>query len=203
MFVEPSEARSKKRFRFQQPFAAAFDGQTIALLDLSQEGAQAGHEEQILVGREATLEVNVPGARTISLRAVAVWSRDSGQEFPRRTGIRITEERVDLAADVLDYFVRLRKVRFDKESLTRKPATLEETRSTDTKTAAASPEDQERVRQALLFVAQPGRMTEFWMQLAESTRAEERMEHPLEVIAAWELIDRAIDIDQVAHICQG
>jgi|GEM_PF-3479098 len=200
--VQLPESRTKKRFSFQRPFAAAFAGKPIALLDLSQEGAQVGHEEQLPLNSESVLELTVTGMKTISLRGVAVWTRDSGQEFPRRSGIRITESRLDLAADVLDYFVRLRKVRFDKESLSRKPA-VAEPRLQIKRIIPLSTEKQQRVRQALLFLTQPGRMTDFWLGLAESTKVETNLQHPLEVIAAWELLDRGIDIDQVAEAARS
>lgn len=181
-------ARETRRFVFRHPCAASFGKVPITLIDLSRSGAQAMHHEPIAPGTESQIEVAVPGAsRLLSLRARVVWSRRTESSGRQQIGLAITDERFDRAADLIDQMVRMRWVTVERGPRSR-PAS---------KTLSAPAHSLDEARRALAFVSRDTPAASRWIdRVKEGWTPTDR--HPVEVLAAWELLGRAIDVEIVA-----
>lgn len=183
-----ANVRETRRFVFRRPCEASFGDVPIRLIDLSRSGAQAMHTAPIPAGTESHIELTVPGAkRRVSLRARVVWSRRAESSGSQKIGLAITDERFDLAADLIDQMVRLRWVEVERRRSARPaPKTLSgPTRSLD------------EARRALAFVSNDTPAALRWRERVRAS-ALPGDRHPIEVLAAWELLGRAIDLEIVA-----
>jgi hypothetical protein len=180
--------RETRRFVFRRPCEASFGDVPIRLIDLSRSGAQAMHTAPIAPGTESRIEVTVPGAsRRLSLRARVVWSRHAESSGKQKIGLAITDDRFDLAADLIDQMVRMRWVEVDKQAKPR-PAS---------QTPAEPVKSLEQARRALSFVSNDSPAAIRWRERVRRDSFPTNS-YPIEVLAAWELLGCAIDIEQVA-----
>lgn len=186
--VNAETVREMRRFVFRRPCEASFGDVPIRLIDLSRTGAQAMHTQRIAPGTESRIEVNVPGSsRRLSLRARVVWSRRAESSGNQKIGLAITDERFDLAADLIDQMVRMRWVEVDKQAKPR-PAP---------KTLSGPAHSLEQARRALAFVSNDTPASRRWRDRVRACSAPAGR-HPIEVLAAWELLARSIDLELVA-----
>ena len=185
---DPVNARETRRFVFRRPCAASFGEVPITLIDLSRSGAQAMHHDPIPPGTESRIEVSVPGAsRLLSLRARVVWSRRAESSGRQKIGLAITDERFDLAADLIDQMVRMRWVEVERRPGSR-PAP---------KTFSAPSHSLDEARRALAFVSRGNAASNRWIERVRGSWTPTDR-HPVEVLAAWELLGRTIDVEIVA-----
>jgi hypothetical protein len=183
-----TNVRETRRFVFRRPFEASFGDVPIRLIDLSRSGAQAMHAARIAPGTESRIEVTVPGAsRRLSLRARVVWSRRAESSGNQKIGLAITDERFDLAADLIDQMVRMRWVEVDKQAT--KPGF-------SLKTPFAPAHSLEQARRALAFVSNDSPAANRWRDRVRAS-APPSNRRPIEVLAAWELLARSIDVELV------
>jgi hypothetical protein len=180
--------RETRRFVFRRPCEASFGNVPIHLIDLSRSGAQAMHNERISPGTESRIEVTVPGSsRRLSLRARVVWSRRAESSGNQKIGLAITDERFDLAADLIDQMVRMRWVEVDRQSAPRHVA----------KTLSVPAHTLEQARRALAFVSNDSPAARRWLDRVRACTTPTGR-HPIEVLAAWELLGRSVDLELVA-----
>ncbi len=184
---ETVTVRETRRFVFRRPCEASFADVPITLIDLSRSGAQAMHDSPMTPGTESRIELSVPGAsRRLSLRARVVWSRRAESSGRQKIGLAITDERFDLAADLIDQMVRMRWVEVERTP-----------KSRTSKTFSAPAHSLDEARRALAFVAKDSAAASRWIdRVRESATPTDR--HPVEVLAAWELLGRTIDVEIVA-----
>lgn len=144
--------------------------------------------QRIAPGTESRIEVTVPGSsRRLSLRARVVWSRRAESSGNQKIGLAITDERFDLAADLIDQMVRMRWVEVDRRATPRPSA----------KTISGPAHSLEQARRALAFVSNDTPAARRWRdRVRVCSSPTER--HPIEVLAAWELLARSIDLELVA-----
>jgi hypothetical protein len=197
------DARAKKRFSFNKPMVAKFEGLPVTLVDLSQTGAQIAHVEPIAGHSEGFLSVDVPGRATnIKLRARVMWTRRDGTE--RVSGLAITEERADKAADLLEYFLYLRKVQLQKKPIPalREAAPLAEAKQS-TLEALHEIDETKPVIAAKDYLARfPSAASKWRAVVQRSCSSEERAMHSLDVLAVWELLNRGVRIEVVEFVFQ-
>jgi len=180
--------RETRRFIFRRPCEASFGDVPIRLIDLSRSGAQAMHTARIAPGTESRIEVPVPGAsRRLSLRARVVWSRRAESSGNQKIGLAITDERFDLAADLIDQMVRERLVDVDKGAK----------QTFNSKTPFAPAHSLDEARRALAFVSNDSPAANRWRDRVRAS-ADPTNRHPIEVLAAWELLARSIDLELIA-----
>jgi hypothetical protein len=180
--------RETRRFVFRRPCEASFGDVPIRLIDLSRSGAQAMHAARIAPGTESRIELTVPGAsRRLSLRARVVWSRRAESSGNQKIGLAITDERFDLAADLIDHMVRMRWVEVDKQST--KPGF-------SAKTPFAPAHSLEQARRALAFVSNDSPAANRWRDRVRAS-APPTNRRPIEVLAAWELLARSVDVELI------
>jgi len=183
-----TNVREMRRFIFRRPCEASFGDVPIRLIDLSRSGAQAIHTQRIAPGTESRIEVPVPGAsRRLSLRARVVWSRRSESSGNQKIGLAITDERFDLAADLIDQMVRMRWVEVDKQSK----------QNSGPKTPFPPAQSLDEARRALAFVSNDSPAANRWRDRVRAS-ADPTNRHPIEVLAAWELLARSIDLELIA-----
>ncbi len=189
--ISQDNARENRRFVFRRQLAATFGDVPVTLIDLSRKGAKAEHELPLPPGVEAKIEVLVPGVRTrLSLRAKVIWSQDAGSGA-RRTGLAITDERFDLAADLLDHMVRLRWVDVERNN--------DRNARPSARARECSQKTLEQVGRALAFVSRNSGVSRRWRQLVEASAAHTDR-HPIEVLSAWELLGRGVALDVVSQV---
>jgi hypothetical protein len=185
---EDTNARESRRFVFRRPCAASFGDVPITLIDLSRSGAQAMHDRPMAPGTESRIELSVPGvARRLSLRARVVWSRRAESSGRQKIGLAITDDRFDLAADLIDQMVRMRWVAVERTP-TRRPAP---------KLLSTPAQSLDEARRALAFVSKNSSAARRWIDRVRET-ASPSDRHPVEVLAAWELLGRVIDLEVIA-----
>lgn len=183
-----TNSRETRRFVFRRPCEASFGKVPITLIDLSSTGAQAMHNEPIHPGTESRIEVSVPGAsRRLSLRARVIWSRRAESSGKQKIGLAITDERFDLAADLIDQMVRMRWVEVERRPKSR-PAS---------KTLSAPAHSLDEARRALAFISKDTEAANRWIERVRETSTPTHR-HPVEVLAAWELLGRTIDLEIIA-----
>lgn len=172
-----------RRFTFHKALSATFRGVSLRVVDLSESGARVSHREPLVAGLEGTLCVEVPGsADDLALRAKVVWSRVQDDGL-LDTGLKIIDTRPDRAADLLDHLVRLgwagtSKPREAKNKL------------------RGSDEDLRSARQALDFLTKNRSASVRWKRLVERDLVSLNG-YPVEILAAWELLGRAVDVEVV------
>jgi len=174
-----------RRFNFRKPLDAQFRGVSVRVLDLSETGARLTHREPLIAGLEGAFQVEVPSSRrNLTLRARVVWSR-ALRDGSFDTGLKIVDERLDRAADLLDHLVRLgwtegRKLHSAGNKL----------RGTAGDLVAA--------RNAIDFLTKNRSASARWKRLVERDMAPSSG-YPIEILAAWELLGRSIDVEVVAR----
>lgn len=179
----PLVARNR-RFELRRPFDATFRGLVVRVVELSERGARIVHDDPLVADLIGSLVVAVPSAPLVTLRARVVWSRAlPTSRF--ESGLTFAAERPDRAADLLDHLVRLGW------------AGTTGPRAARNRVSDAGG-DLGAARQALEFLSRNRSVSARWKRLVErdlpSTNG-----YPVEVVAAWELLGRAIDVETVAR----
>lgn len=180
--VTPFTSRVR-RFTFKKALSAMFRGVPLRVVDLSEAGARVSHREPLVVGLEGPLCVEIPGSDdALTLRARVVWSRaqDDGM---LDTGLKIIDARPDRAADLLDHLVRLGWAGTSKPREARNKL-------------RGSDEDLRSARQALDFLRNNRSASVRWKRLVERDLVASNG-YPVEILAAWELLGRAVDVEVV------
>lgn len=204
--IDPIELRTKKRFIFQRPMVAKFGDAAVTLLDLSQNGARLAHVAPLRLGEDRTLIVDVPNKKqNIEMRGRVMWTHiDAGQ---RLSGVRWIGDRLDLVADLLEYLLQLRQVKYDREAIQRKgtkghDATQPLTARTPME-ALLEIDETKPVIQAKQYLERNPQVARQWRMIALSAASEEEHRaHSLEVLAVWELLNRSVRVEVVEFVFQ-
>jgi hypothetical protein len=174
-----------RRFTFRKSVDATFRGVSLKVVDLSETGARVMHRDPLIVGLEGTFALQVPSSREcVALRARVIWShalRDGKLE----TGLKIVDGRLDRAADLLDHLVRLGWTGANK------------LRAAGNK-LRGSEGDLRAAHAALDFLTKNRSASARWKRLVERDFPSSHG-YPTEVVAAWELLGRSIDVELVAQ----
>jgi len=174
-----------RRFTFRKPLDAHFRGVSIRVLDLSETGARVTHREPLIAGLEGAFQVEVPSSRkNLTLRARVVWSR-ALRDGSFDTGLKIIDERLDRAADLLDHLYRL-----GSTEGRRLHSAGNKLRGTAGDLVAA--------RNALDFLTKNRSASARWKRLVERDMTPSSG-YPIEILAAWELLGRSVDVEVVAR----
>jgi len=192
MSVESLFPARVRRFAFRKPLIATFRGVTLRVVDLSLSGARVTHREPLVAGLEGSLSVEVPGLavevpdlRTrLELRARVIWSRVQ-RDGTLDTGLKIVDSRPDRAADLLDHLVRLGWARSSGPREARNKL-------------RSSEGDLKSAKQALDFLTKNRSASSRWKRLVERDLPSANG-YPIEILAAWELLGRSIDVEVVAQ----
>lgn len=174
-----------RRFTLHKSLEAHFLGVGLRIVDLSETGARAIHKEALVAGLVGLLSVRLPSsASPVALRARVVWSRVLS-DGRLETGFVIIDPRQDRAADLLDHLVRLGWAGKSQHHHARNKL-------------RGSEGDLRSARQALDFLARNRSASARWKHLVERELPVTNG-YPIEVLAAWELLGRTIDVEVVAR----
>lgn len=206
----PDETRRKKRFAFESPLPATFSSLPVELIDISVAGAQIRHNDAFPLGKEAPLTVVVPATNaTLSIRARVRWSRLTGRGTNGlsvyRSGLALTEERADVAADLVDQLVQTKRAAFDGESLEKKREALERKAETRQKlkkdgahAAATAAEQLDAVRKARVYLQHnPVEMNKWLNRARYAANRQKEGHYSMEVLAVWEFLGRKVELTVV------
>jgi hypothetical protein len=184
---------------------ATFGGEPVTLLDLSQNGARIAHRVPLRLGEDRTLVVDVPNKRQhVEMRGRVMWTHiDAGQ---RLSGVRWIGDRIDLVADLLEYLLQLRQVRYDREAIQRKGTKGTEPQTLTSRTpmeALLEIDETKPVIQAKQYLERNPQIARQWRMIALSAATEdEHRAHSLEVLAVWELLNRSVRVEVVEFVFQ-